>query len=217
MDLDAGVFIVCDGMGGVEGGEIASRLVADEVLAAYRASLPSPNGVLPILRTGIERANLDVFRLGSQDNSLHGMGTTIVVLALSSTLASVAHVGDSRCYRLRSGVLEQLTHDHSFVAEQVARGTMTTHEAAISPMRNVITRAVGTALQVEAELHEWAIESGDTYLLTTDGLTREISDQLISQILSENYEPGLACDALVSAANQSGGRDNISCIVVRIA
>jgi protein phosphatase len=204
-------------MGGVAGGEIASRLVADEVLAAYRASLPSPNGVLPTLRTGIEHANLDVFRLGAQDNSLHGMGTTIVVLALSSTLASVAHVGDSRCYRLRSGVLEQLTHDHSFVAEQVARGTMTTHEAAVSPMRNVITRAVGTALQVEAELHEWSNETGDIYLLTTDGLTREISEQLISQILCENPEPQLACDALVAAANQSGGRDNVSCIVVRIA
>jgi protein phosphatase len=217
LDLDAGLFVVCDGMGGVAGGEIASRRVADEVLASYRAILLSRNGVLHALEAGIQRANVDLFRLSDDDASLRGMGTTVVALALSAEVASLAHVGDSRCYRLRSGILEQLTHDHSFVAEQVARGTMTAREAIDSPMRNVITRAVGTTLQVEAELREWPIQPGDIYLLATDGLNREVDDRGILQILHENPEPGAACDALVAAANESGGRDNVTCIVVRIA
>lgn len=217
LDLDIGLFVVCDGMGGAAGGEIASRRVADELVASYRTRLLSHNGVLDALQVGILRANLDVLRISSDDAALQGMGTTVVALAISAELASIAHVGDSRCYRMRLGILEQLTDDHSFVAEQVALGTMTAHEANASPLRNVITRAVGTAIHVEAELREWPIEPGDVYLLATDGLTREVDDHGILQILRKNPEPEVACEALVAAANKSGGRDNISCIVVRIA
>lgn len=211
IDVDAGVFIVCDGMGGAASGEIASRMTADGVLGAVRED-PSI-----ALATAIASANQKLFVAAREEIENHGMGTTIVALKLAGNTAAVANVGDSRCYRLRDSVLEQMTQDHSFVGEQVRRGLMSASEAALSSMKNVITRAVGTSEQLEVDAAEWEIRSDDLYLLASDGLTREVSDQGIAEILREHENLQAACGRLLNAANDAGGRDNATCILIRIA
>jgi protein phosphatase len=211
IDPVAGIFIVCDGMGGAAAGEIASRNVADNVLKALQQ-----NPALSLL-AAISAANKELFVAANEQNDRWGMGTTIVALRFKNDTAVVANVGDSRCYRLREDMFDQMTRDHSFVADQIRRGLMTREEAATSPMKNVITRAVGTSEQVEIDTVTWHIEDGDVYLLTTDGLTRELSDLEIGEIVGAHVDPEAACNALIAAANEVGGRDNISCVVVRIA
>lgn len=209
MDSDAGIFIVCDGMGGAAAGEVASRRTADSVLAALTSNR-SAN-----LSDAIQAANADLYAAARLERDHGGMGTTIVVLSFAGETTWVAHVGDSRCYRLRGNRFEQMTNDHSFVAEQVRSGLMTQAEAASSPMRNVITHAIGTNEHVEADLIEWPVADDDVCLLASDGLTREVSDDDIAGILRGMRDPEDACEALVAAANEAGGRDNVSCIVVR--
>ena len=209
-DPDKGIFIVCDGMGGAAAGEVASRRAAEDSLAALQSD--------PLnLERAIQLANSNVLSIARQNPGRSGMGTTLVALVISGDQARVGHVGDSRCYRLRAGVLEQITEDHSFVAEQVRRGLLTADEAARSSMRNVITRAVGTSEHVQVDTVEWPIVEGDIYLLATDGLTREVPDPEIANVLSTSGDPARSCEMLISAANSAGGRDNISCIVVRVA
>jgi serine/threonine protein phosphatase PrpC len=210
-DVQAGLFIVCDGMGGAAAGEIASRKTADGV---FDAVLRNPG---TSLAAAIALANESLFLVAGAANYLRGMGTTIVALKLTGDVAELANVGDSRCYRLREGVLEQMTQDHSFVAEQMRRGLMTEQEAATSPMKSVITRAVGTCESVDVDTVRWQIKDGDIYLLSTDGLTRELTDRAIAEVLRDVQEPEAACDVLVAAANRAGGRDNVTCVVVRIA
>jgi serine/threonine protein phosphatase PrpC len=130
---------------------------------------------------------------------------------------SLAHVGDSRAYRLRVETFEQLTEDHSFVAEQVRRGSMTEQEAASSNLQNVLLRALGVDPEVQVEINEHVLLEGDTFLLCTDGLTRELSDAQIAAILGEAEDAQEAADRLVDLANQAGGEDNITAIVVRHA
>jgi serine/threonine protein phosphatase PrpC len=210
-DVQAGVFIVCDGMGGAAAGEIASRRTADGVFDAVQKNHGTS------LAAAIASANESLFLVAGGTSYLHGMGTTIVALKLTGDAAELANVGDSRCYRLRGGILEQMTQDHSFVAEQMRRGLMTEQEAATSPMKSVITRAVGTCESVDVDTVHWQIKNGDIYLLASDGLTRELSDRAIAEVLREVQEPDAACDVLVAAANRAGGRDNVTCVVVRIA
>jgi protein phosphatase len=210
-DVQAGIFIVCDGMGGAAAGEIASRRTADGVFDVVQRN-PGTS-----LAAAIAEANESLFLVAGGANYLRGMGTTIVALKLTGDVAELANVGDSRCYRLREGVLEQMTQDHSFVAEQMRRGLMTEQEAATSPMKSVITRAVGTCESVDVDTVRWQIKNGDVYLLATDGLTRELTDHAIAEVLRVIQEPEAACDVLVAAANRAGGRDNVTCVVVRIA
>lgn len=210
IDVDAGVFIVCDGMGGAASGEIASRMTADGVLSAVRED-PSI-----ALATAIASANQKLFVAAREEIENHGMGTTIVALKLGSNTAAVANVGDSRCYRFRDNVLKQMTEDHSFVGEQVRRGLMSAAEAACSSMKNVITRAVGTSEQLDIDAAEWEIRSNDIYLLASDGVTREISDQRIAEILREHRDPDAASEMLLKAANDAGGHDNATCILICI-
>jgi protein phosphatase len=210
-DVHAGVFIVCDGMGGAAAGEIASRKTAEGVFDALQRN-PSTS-----LAAAIASANESLFLAAGGASYLRGMGTTIVALKLTGDVAELANVGDSRCYRLREGVLEQMTQDHSFVAEQMRRGLMTEQEAATSPMKSVITRAVGTCESVDVDMIHWQIKDGDIYLLASDGLTRELTDLAIAEVLGDVQEPEAACDVLVTAANSAGGHDNVTCIVVHIA
>ena len=143
------------------------------------------------------------------------MGTTLVAMATRDHRAWVAHVGDSRCYRLRDGRLERLTHDHSLVDEQVRLGQLTQAQAETSPMRNVITRAVGTQDEVDADVIEFAVAPGDVYLLASDGLMREVDDERIAGILRASEGLEETCAKLIRAANEAGGRDNITCVLAR--
>ena len=224
-DVGAGVFVLCDGMGGAAAGEIASHLAVETFLAAFPAheaavrnghglqavalgdedatpsshSQPSAEGVADRLHDAVVAANSAVFARAQGHPELRGMGTTLVALMFEETAegycAWMAHAGDSRCYLLRGGQLRQLTLDHSLVEEQVRAGVLSRVQAAASPMCNVITRAVGTQSSVEAEIACHAPQPGDLYLLASDGLTRELDDAAIAQILTRAANPAMTAAA----------------------
>src|ERR1700678_4034196 len=204
-------FVVCDGMGGAAAGEVASKMAVEAMLQAMNHG---PLTQEPF-QQAVDAANDRVHRSAEQDPSRAGMGTTLVAMATRGGHAWVAHVGDSRCYRFRDGKLERLTRDHSLVDEQVRLGQLTPAQAETSPMRNVITRAVGTQDEVDADLIEFVVISGDLYLLASDGLMREVNDERIAGIL---YAAGILEEplaTLIGAANEAGGHDNITCVLVR--
>jgi protein phosphatase len=204
-------FVVCDGMGGAAAGEIASRLAVEAMMRAMREAALTPE----TFQLAVDAANESVRSSAERDPARAGMGTTLVALATRGNRAWVAHVGDSRCYRMRDGKLERLTLDHSLVDEQVRLGQLTPAQAETSPMRNVITRAVGTQDEVAADLIDFALEPGDLYLLASDGLMREVDDQQIAEILDPSGDLEKLCARLIAAANEAGGRDNITCVLAR--
>lgn len=220
------LFVLSDGMGGQASGEVASRLATETIVAHCREAEERPSiphagsriaGISEKsnrLASAIRIANLIVHQAARDTPEQNGMGATVVAVWLADDRVSVAHVGDSRVYRLRSGELEQITEDHSFVAEQVRRGTMTPEEAASSKLQNVLLRALGVDPEVEVDVDEQILLEGDTVLLCSDGLTRELSDAQIAAVLGDADEPQEAADRLVDLANQAGGEDNISAIVV---
>jgi protein phosphatase len=199
-------------MGGAAGGEIASRIAAESMMRAMGQGALTAQRI----RQAVCEANLQVFSQAQGDPSLAGMGTTLVALGARDSQGWLANVGDSRCYRLRGGHLERLTQDHSLVDEQVRRGELTPAQAEASPMRNVITRAIGTAPEVEPDIIGIDIVSGDLYLLASDGLTREVSDGAIEQLTRGGGQLDELCAALIDAANRAGGSDNITCVLVRV-
>ncbi len=228
--VECGVYVVCDGMGGAAAGEIASSLAVDEalsVLTGRDAAVPLENAV----EQAIHAANEAIYSRARRNPRLSGMGTTLVGLAAEERRVLVFNVGDSRCYRMRrmraaqsesehespgKGILEQISQDHSLVEEQVRTGRITRAAAQRSPIRNVITRALGTQSVVTPDLFELEAEPGDLFLLCTDGLTGEIGDPLIQSILEADLPLDDLCVRLVAAANKSGGHDNITCLLVRV-
>jgi protein phosphatase len=191
--IELGAFVVCDGMGGAAGGEVASRLASDAFLAslAQRRDRPAAtsNGAVRRLEAAIHAANQAVFQYASRSPELRGMGTTLVGLLherreTGGSALTLAHVGDSRCYRLRAGELTLLTQDHSLVEEQVRSGELTPDQAQSHPWRNIITRAVGSHSQVEGDIQELEPIAGDLYLLASDGLTRELDDRTLGELLT---------------------------------
>lgn len=234
---DLGVYVVCDGMGGAAAGELASNLALEAFLHSIGQSAltadeagrdPSPNPAVlgadhpqTRLERGVRAANLAVFQRSQRQRALRGMGTTLVAALLERTgecfSAWIANVGDSRCYLLRDGRLTQITVDHSVVEEQIRAGFITRKQAEFSPVRNVITRAVGTQTTVPADVFQQSLRPGDTLLLASDGLTRELSDDAIAQTLArQTGDLDSACEALVAAANANGGRDNITVLLLRV-
>ncbi|MGP8252279.1 MAG: Stp1/IreP family PP2C-type Ser/Thr phosphatase [Terracidiphilus sp.] len=212
--VEHGVFVVCDGMGGAAAGEIASSLAVDEMmrlLVAEERGAPTPEQA----EKAICAANHAIYSRSQRNPKLAGMGTTLVALIAGDRQIRIMNVGDSRGYRIRQGTLQQITQDHSLVEEQVRMGRMNRTEALRSPLRNVITRALGTQGQVTADTFTLEAEPGDLYLLCSDGLTRELSDPLIESLLRLVLPLDELCDRLVSAANKAGGHDNITCLLVR--
>lgn len=218
-----GIFTVCDGMGGAAGGEIASRLAAETLVRSMNSSIDPPmdpgetsgRDLEERLLAAALEANRQVHWRSRQQSGLAGMGTTLVALAVRGSAGRLVHVGDSRCYRLRAGVLEQLTQDHSLVEEQVRAGQITRRQAERSPLSHVLTRAVGTAETVQVELSRLSVGAGDLYLLCSDGLTRELTEERLTAILCAAEALGPACAELIEAANLLGGRDNVTCLLAR--
>ena len=212
--IEHGVYLVCDGMGGAAAGEIASSLAVDEVmrlLTGRAADAPLDT----VIEQAISTANEAIYSRSQINPKLNGMGTTLVALVVEERRVCVLNIGDSRCYRFRAGLLEQITQDHSLVDEQVRLGRMTPAEALRSPLRNVITRALGTQSRVTPDVFELEAEAGDLFLLCSDGLTRELADTKIESLLEAGLPLIDLCNRLVEAANQAGGGDNITCLLLR--
>jgi PPM family protein phosphatase len=226
---ELGLFVLSDGMGGMASGEVASRLAVDTVIehcfaAAENLALPLEGLHIPgasaagdRLASAIRLANAQVRKAAAGNPLQQGMGATIVAVQLKDDRLIVAHVGDSRAYRLRQGELEQLTEDHSFVAEQVRRGMMTRHEAEQSKLQNVLLRALGPEPEVLVEVNEELLQDDDALLLCSDGLTKELSTAQISGVLSDAEDAEETAGRLVDLANEAGGSDNITVIVIRTA
>ena len=209
------VFAVADGMGGAQAGEVASGIAANTV--AETASDPSASPEERVVAL-IKAANLRVHERASSDASASGMGTTMTVALLGDDgVVTIGHVGDSRAYRLRNGRLEQLTDDHSLVAELVRRGELTPEEAAVHPQRSVITRALGTEADVDVDTLTIDLRAGDLVLLCSDGLSAMVRDDAIARVLQDtSADPHVAADALVRAANEAGGEDNVTVVLFEI-
>ena len=206
--VEHGVYLVCDGMGGAAAGEIASSLAVDEVMRLMTAREPG-KPLDEVIEEAISTANEAIFSRSQTNPRLNGMGTTLVSVVAEDRRVRVINIGDSRCYRLRAEHLEQISQDHSLVDEQVRLGRMTPAEALRSPLRNVITRALGTQSHVTPDVFELEAEPGDLFLLCSDGLTRELPDLQIEALLSEGL-PTISplvnlCRSLVEAANNAGG------------
>ncbi|HNA23940.1 MAG TPA: Stp1/IreP family PP2C-type Ser/Thr phosphatase, partial [Solirubrobacterales bacterium] len=209
----APLFVVADGMGGAQAGEVASLTA----IQAFQAGLPEGSPEAAIEQT-IGVANRNIYEQAHADPSLSGMGTTITVAAVDSDSEQViiGHVGDSRAYRLRDGIIQRLTKDHSLVEEMRRRGQITEEQAEDHPQRSIITRALGPEPEVQADLTAVPSEPGDIFLLCSDGLTTMIGDEKIRDILMGATSLDAAARTLVDEANRAGGRDNITVIVFQV-
>jgi len=225
---DLQLWIVADGMGGHPGGDVASRSAVDALAASIRAEArlqkkPGPDVLDPLqceaeLRSAMADSNQALRDLALQSPDLAGMGTTVVALRIACgpvAYATVAHVGDSRAYLLRGRTLTPVTKDHSLVEDYVRVGLLSPEEALIHPLRHVLTRAVGTDPQVEADICTFELEPSDRFLLCSDGLTKMLDDaQIVEILLRADRSQELACRALIQAANDRGGVDNTTVVVV---
>jgi len=212
--VEHGVYVVCDGMGGAAAGEIASSLAVDEMMRLL-TSRDAAHPLLDDAEAAVASANAGIFSRAQNSHNLNGMGCTLVALLTEDSRGWMINVGDSRGYRMRSSRLEQITLDHSLVEEQVRMGRMDRLEAQRSPFKNVITRALGTQISVTPDVFELENEPGDLFMLCSDGLTRELSDAMIESLLRLDLPLQELCGRLVEAANQAGGHDNITCLLVR--
>ncbi len=208
--------VVCDGMGGAAGGNVASstavKMISQQITAQYRDGM-SGNSIRNMLASAVAAANVSIFDLASSNPELHGMGTTVVAAILSDHMARVAHVGDSRAYKISSEGLIQMTRDHSVVQELVETGRLTPDEAKAHPRKNIITRALGVDETVDIDFCEDRMEPDDVLLLCTDGLTNYLETDEIFQIAKSSgyYE---SAQQMVDLANQHGGGDNITVVAI---
>ena len=209
--IEPETFVVADGMGGASAGEVASSMLV-ETVKNFLTNSPAPWNET-ILAQAITRANEDIWNLSRQNEDYSGMGTTATILYLDGTKAYFAHVGDSRLYLLRNSKLEQITEDHSYVETLVRRGEITEEQARVHPMKNVLTQAVGAMPEVQINAANFSAQRDDVFLLCTDGLTNMVDDETIARILQTSPNPA---DALINAALDAGGKDNVSVIVVGI-
>ncbi len=223
-----GMAILADGMGGYNAGEVASgmatALLGSEIEKAFQKMepyRPDAAGKLhshAVLESEISRANTAIYQAAQSQPQYAGMGTTLVVALFYDNMMTVAHIGDSRLYRLRGGEFQAITRDHSLLQEQIDSGMITAEEARHSQNKNLVTRALGVDPTVEPEIRDYDTMPGDIYLLCSDGLNDMVEDEEIAltlQALSANLE--LAATQLIQTANDSGGRDNVSVVLVRVA
>lgn len=227
-DVSERLFIVADGMGGHAAGEVASKITVETIGEFIAATRQKEEATWPFkynheldfnsnrLAVAIEKANERVMAAVAAQPWLKGMGTTVVAGLLNEKILSLAHVGDSRAYLLRDGQLSRLTDDHSWVHEQVAAGILTEEEAKTHPLKNVVTRALGGGPSVSPDLQELVFSSGDRFLFCSDGLTTMVSDEEIRDAAMSIADPEGLCHTLVDMANEKGGVDNVTVVVVDI-
>ncbi|HTB72998.1 MAG TPA: Stp1/IreP family PP2C-type Ser/Thr phosphatase [Polyangiaceae bacterium] len=222
---DAGLFVVADGMGGHAAGEVASRMAVDTVRAVFEdpdltwpvgLAVPPQTRGAPLLKASIEHANARVHAASLADPTKEGMGTTLTALLVLAGRIVIGHVGDSRAYRLRGPKLELLTHDHTYINMLLDAGAMTSEQAATSNLRNVLARSVGSEPTVKVDARLLDVEPGDTFLLATDGLHGVVDDTTLAAVLLHERDLTRAAAELVHRANDGGGPDNITAVLLRI-
>jgi len=227
-DAEIGLAVLADGMGGYNAGEVASgiatALISSETREAFVRQAPhevdratgSPFAK-KLLADIIAKANTSIFQSANSQPQYAGMGTTLVVALFCNNQITIAHIGDSRCYRQRDGKLEQVTRDHSLLQEQIDSGLLTKEAAKRSQNKNLVTRALGIEPAVEAEIHTYPAQEGDIYLICSDGLNDMVEDEDIEMTLGAlGANLPLAAEQLVQMANDNGGRDNISVVLIKV-
>jgi serine/threonine protein phosphatase PrpC len=221
------LFVLSDGMGGEAHGEVASALAVDTIVkfctegkedsrvTLVGATSDNFSELTKRLQSAVQQANLNIYESAQKHQAQRGMGATVTAAWANDERLSIAHVGDSRAYLLRTGNLQQLTNDHSLVAEQVRRGIITPQQAEESEMQSVLLRALGAHPDVEVDADEVGIFSGDVLLICSDGLTRMVTEPEIAGTLQAETDPAAAAQKLVDLANENGGLDNVTVIVAR--
>lgn len=215
VDLDQGLFIVADGMGGHAAGEKASQTAVQIIQERLDTTASPGNGaLLDMLQTAIQDANREIINASMEEPSMRGMGTTATVLVAQNNNLYVGHVGDSRAYLVRNRRIDQITDDHSIVAQLVRARAITPQEAARHPYRNVITRCLGMQVDVEADTQQRELKSGDRLLICSDGLSGLVSDDEMLQYVLSSQDPQNTCHDLVNLALERGGSDNITVVLI---
>jgi serine/threonine protein phosphatase PrpC len=227
-DGDLNLFIVADGMGGHAAGEVASKVAVESIQDFIRYTSNDKEITWPYefdeslsmagnrLKSAIQIAHAKVLEVTAQKKEFQGMATTVVSLLMDNAKAQVAHVGDSRAYLIRGDKLIQLTSDHSWVNEQLRTGAITSQQARNHPYRNIVTRALGGPNPVDVDVSEEPMQDGDIILLCSDGLNTMLSDeQILETVRNDKDDLEKACQALISLANENGGEDNVTAILVK--
>jgi protein phosphatase len=219
-DEEALVAVLADGMGGYNAGEIASGMATAFIKSELSRWLveagpvAQPKEIRRAMEICVDNANLAIFNSANANPAYAGMGTTLVLAVFRDGRLTVGHIGDSRCYRIRGAVMDQVTKDHSLLQEQIDAGMITLEQAAVSPIKNLVTRALGVEQSVMLEVNEFQVMPGDVYLMCSDGLSDMVEDEVIARIVVEGSELGQIAENLVTAANNNGGKDNISVLMV---
>lgn len=210
-------FVVADGMGGHKGGRVASRMAIESINAFLcENGMKSHIDVPAHLREAVDAANSAIYRKAADDDSLAGMGTTVVLFYLCDDVAYIANVGDSRCYRIRNGKISQITKDHSIVWDLYEKGQISRSEMRTHPNKNIITRAVGTNYKVECDVFELPVSEGDGFILCSDGLSNMLDDEEILKIFIDASDTEACVDELIRKANEAGGTDNITVVAAKL-
>lgn len=208
--------VVCDGMGGTNGGSIASTLavktISEQISTSWRQGM-GPNSIVNMLKSSVTAANMNVFDMSQSVESLQGMGTTVVAVIVCNNTAHIVHAGDSRAYRITKDGIKQITRDHSIVQTMIETGKLTEAEARVHPRKNVITRALGVSESLDVDYNEIDLGEGEGVLICTDGLTNFVLESDINKIIAETpfFEYP---EKLINSANENGGGDNITVVAI---
>ena len=219
-DTQTGIAVLADGMGGYNAGEVASSMATTHIRDALGEWLTGdgagagPTEVRHAMESCAQDANAAIYRSSHENAHFAGMGTTLVVGIFKPDLIHIGHIGDSRCYRVRAGMLTQITRDHSLLQEQIDAGLVTPEQAMFSSIRNLVTRAVGVEPYTQLEVNEFVAEAGDLYLMCSDGLSDMVDVMGIAKIVTTDHDIKRKAELLVKAANDNGGRDNISVLLI---
>lgn len=217
VDPNRGIFVVADGVGGADAGEIASQTAVDVLNEAFREKVVDGEDVEDLMELAIQRANSSIHQLAAENPRFSMMATTVVALHIFENRATIGHVGDSRLYRLSpQGSLHRETEDHSIVEEEVRAGRMTPEQAANHPSKNVISRALGAEDTVEADMKTIEVEDGSAFLLCTDGITRHLPDNELRELLSSGKTPNDVCEEMKRRCYQRGAEDNLTAVIVQV-
>lgn len=215
-DLDRGLFVVCDGVGGNAAGEVASRVAVDCILSRFPYDLHNPNAGGPELQRAVQAANRAVYHAADSEPFYRGMCTTIVAAYYDGARMWIAHVGDSRAYLLRRDLLHRLTDDHSRLAQVLRRGDYSITADEMARWDSVLTQAIGASDFIMPAVTVVQVHLGDCFMLATDGICKTLTNGEMLSLLLATSTPEQACQQLVDAANRAGGHDNATCIVVEI-